>query len=409
MYLYFEKVKHYQNLMIFTLEYLVRFIVPSDIPYNSDDPRKLIHNQLFHKMTNYCRVCGKPIHRITFLKKQKLLKDIIVWQYWILAFDPSKIHICQDCPKYLYKQHTEDFRRRKDGRLPKYRISIVKWDSNADCPFYDQDGQLMRYEIARNRRLNGSLRNINEQLADGELRYPDVNPTQLTEDTNEQLTHGELRELRHPDVNSIQLTVDIKELLNHEDIQYHTMNSIQTTSNDYEESTQLLEGIGLSNRPIRTGMDTSVNKERFLHYNIKENNQCGLRVIDCGEELGLGIQTTQYFMKNDYVATYVGELLNKFDADLKEKEYASSGEDDKCFTHYFRWNEKVWCYDATIDDGTFGRLINHSKRYPNIQAKVAVIGGVPFIYFKAIKDIPSGTELRYDYGDRKADLPWLKQ
>ena len=97
----------------------------------------------------------------------------------------------------------------------------------------------------------------------------------------------------------------------------------------------------------------------------------------------------------------------KDEAAIKELEYESLGE-NKCYTHYFHWNEKVYCYDATDDDGTYGRLINHSKLNPNIISKVEVIHGIPYVYFKALDFIPSGTQLLYDYGDRKAKLGWLQ-
>ena len=144
-----------------------------------------------------------------------------------------------------------------------------------------------------------------------------------------------------------------------------------------------------------------------MHSKIKEDVNEGLKIIDCGKKIGRGIQTTKSFRKSTYVATYVGKLLNKSKAEAKELEYANLGE-DMCYTHYFRWNDRIHCYDATIDDGSFGRLINHSRKRPNILPKVEVINGLPHIYFKAIDDISPGTELRYDYGDRKSPLEWLK-
>ena len=59
----------------------------------------------------------------------------------------------------------------------------------------------------------------------------------------------------------------------------------------------------------------------------------------------------------------------------------------------------------------FGRLINHSKKEPNVVANVVEVNNKPHICFFAIRKITVGEELQYDYGDRGrmsiADNPWL--
>lgn len=70
--------------------------------------------------------------------------------------------------------------------------------------------------------------------------------------------------------------------------------------------------------------------------------------------------------------------------------------------------------DSTEDDGRMGRLINHSLKKDNCIPKVIHnTKGEPFIYFQAKCDIEEGTELLYDYGERKKEtiisLPWLKE
>ena len=68
--------------------------------------------------------------------------------------------------------------------------------------------------------------------------------------------------------------------------------------------------------------------------------------------------------------------------------------------------------DATEDDGTFGRLINHSSNSPNLSLKVLNVNGQPVIVFTAMEEIPAHQELHYNYGEnRKAVLdedPWLR-
>ena len=67
--------------------------------------------------------------------------------------------------------------------------------------------------------------------------------------------------------------------------------------------------------------------------------------------------------------------------------------------------------DATAEDGTLGRLLNHS-RSGNCKTKVHVIKDKPHLIFVMTQDVKAGEELTYDYGDRSKDAleshPWLK-
>lgn len=70
------------------------------------------------------------------------------------------------------------------------------------------------------------------------------------------------------------------------------------------------------------------------------------------------------------------------------------------------------CIDATLDDGSFGRLINHSKRKQNVEGKLKLDNkGTPRIIFFAKSDIELGEELYFDYNDSKSakDIQWLQQ
>lgn len=311
-------------------------------------------------MNCFCRTCGHITPRIPLEKKHETFVAAIIWQWSMLDFgDKSKIQICNSCLKLLKKHHKKDYSRRNDGRQARCRISIAMWDSAKDCPIYNQNGLPMFYKVLPKRRLNRQLRNINEQQANAEAMIPPVNPIHL---------------------------VDISD------------HSLQPTGDT-----------NVSNRQRKSDRSRNKNKENIniLHSKITENIEEGLVIINCGTIIGRGIETSKPFRASEYVATYKGSLLNKVDAELIEIEYANNGE-DMCYTHYFRWNEKVYCYDGTNDDGSFGRLINHSRLNPNIQPKVEIIRDKPYIYFKAINNIPAGTELRYDYGDRKTDLSWLK-
>ena len=83
----------------------------------------------------------------------------------------------------------------------------------------------------------------------------------------------------------------------------------------------------------------------------------------------------------------------------------------KFLTFNFVSQGKQFCIDATVDTGRLGRLLNHSRRHPNLITKVLMVDSSPKLYMVAKDFIFSGTELVYDYGDRdKANIkafPWL--
>jgi histone-lysine N-methyltransferase SETD8 len=72
----------------------------------------------------------------------------------------------------------------------------------------------------------------------------------------------------------------------------------------------------------------------------------------------------------------------------------------------------IFSIDATKDTGRYGRLVNHSKKAPNLVTKVIMNGESPRLILIAKHDIEAGVELVYDYGDRSKKslllFPWLK-
>ena len=68
--------------------------------------------------------------------------------------------------------------------------------------------------------------------------------------------------------------------------------------------------------------------------------------------------------------------------------------------------------DASQDTGRFGRLVNHSISGANTAMKVIPVNKIPRLVLFARRDILSGEEILYDYGDRDPEawevFPWLK-
>ena len=81
---------------------------------------------------------------------------------------------------------------------------------------------------------------------------------------------------------------------------------------------------------------------------------------------------------------------------------------------FYKHDSKKLCIDATAEDSSVGRLINHSIKDANLKMKVVVADrGSPQVVFVASKEIHSENELTYDYGERRKrvvdDNPWLKE
>ena len=95
-----------------------------------------------------------------------------------------------------------------------------------------------------------------------------------------------------------------------------------------------------------------------------------------------------------------------------EMEAQYSHDDSKgCFSYYFVHDGTQWCIDATEETEYMGRLINHSRKNPNLLTKVVEVDHLPHLTLIAKRDLIDGEELLYDYGDKsKKSLkhnPWL--
>jgi len=80
--------------------------------------------------------------------------------------------------------------------------------------------------------------------------------------------------------------------------------------------------------------------------------------------------------------------------------------------HLQNLSDNLFSVDATSEDGTLGRLINHSRTFANLRSQGIEVDETPHLIFYATRDIKPEEELLYDYGDRStASLrvhPWLK-
>ena len=113
----------------------------------------------------------------------------------------------------------------------------------------------------------------------------------------------------------------------------------------------------------------------------------------------------------EFICKYDGKLCSYGVMKKKKKEYEKLGAGS--YILKFKFKEKWWAIDATMEDGSIGRLINHSKKFQNVKPVVGHRNGMPFIYVLAVSDICKDDEILYDYGDNSKDskinFPWLRE
>ena len=318
----------------------------------------------------YCRRCGafgyekKPLKLVVSSQR-----NILQWFYKNYKFDSDTLAICPSCTSWA-KRHQIPYSNRKPGAGPKSVSSIVLWDYKNKCPTLDKDGLPDRTVLPLNRNRDGTFRRKVTQFAA-------INEVNLEESEPETISF--------------------------------------TTHNDQEVILQTpLEKIPSGSRKKiahvpsrRSSRKTSEFKRQELLSNIELANDDGLEIVPEGN-IGRGVRTTQEFKEDEFVCLYKGELISKTEGEQREvQRIADNPEDTVAYVYYFHYQKVDYCIDATNEDGSCGRLINHSSRYPNINVKKYSIAGRPCIYFIARKNIEVGTFLRYDYGDRDPGIWWL--
>lgn len=142
---------------------------------------------------------------------------------------------------------------------------------------------------------------------------------------------------------------------------------------------------------------------------IVNNIQTGVELVQIAQK-GRGIVAKDWFESGDVVLRYCGKVLSHKKGLKKEKklELKNSG---ASFLYFFPCDSNRLCLDATPEDGTYGRLVNHSRLRPNCRARTLKLNGKPVIAIFAIRDIVPGEEVLYDYGEKRKEKieeqPWI--
>lgn len=143
-------------------------------------------------------------------------------------------------------------------------------------------------------------------------------------------------------------------------------------------------------RSFRKGMSLINTKSQVLTLSMLQQRR--KRVYFRKSAIhGYGLYAQEDIESGEFVIEYVGTVIRRSIADVREKEYQREGVGD---SYMFRINTEM-VIDATRRGG-ISRFINHSCD-PNLTAKVISIGGENHIVFYSKKDIRKHAELTYDY------------
>ena len=106
-------------------------------------------------------------------------------------------------------------------------------------------------------------------------------------------------------------------------------------------------------------------------------------------EVGIGVFAGQKIAVCSYVGEYTGEVFEKKSQIIKSLKYYIP------YT-FCNTNQKNYIISAQRK-GNFTRYINHSFE-PNLSLQTVYWRGIPRMVFIAIKEIPEGAQLTFDYG-----------
>ncbi|XP_041833569.1 N-lysine methyltransferase KMT5A-like [Melanotaenia boesemani] len=128
---------------------------------------------------------------------------------------------------------------------------------------------------------------------------------------------------------------------------------------------------------------------------------------------GKGVLPTKHFPKNSILCDYHRELISG--AEGRRRMAARSNQ--MGYSFFFKAGSADLCVDAHDapcschpDMETFGRLLNHSRKNPNVRPVNCLVqfpeGPQHVILFKAMRDLQVNEELLFNYGVREKILWW---
>ncbi|XP_049325733.1 N-lysine methyltransferase KMT5A-A-like [Astyanax mexicanus] len=149
----------------------------------------------------------------------------------------------------------------------------------------------------------------------------------------------------------------------------------------------------------------AAEKDPAILESVVSQTWRGLAIKDFGPGKGLGVVATRPFSKGDIVCDYHGKIITA----EKGRKLMQSMVDEAGYMFFFKAGGRDLCIDAQTfpckchpHADTIGRRMNHSRKNPNVKPMhcTLLVDGEDkdVILFRALKDIPVDTELKFDYG-----------
>eukprot|EP00096_Caligus_rogercresseyi_P001210 TRINITY_DN1190_c0_g1_i3.p1 TRINITY_DN1190_c0_g1~~TRINITY_DN1190_c0_g1_i3.p1 ORF type:complete len:1358 (-),score=455.16 TRINITY_DN1190_c0_g1_i3:220-4293(-) len=154
------------------------------------------------------------------------------------------------------------------------------------------------------------------------------------------------------------------------------------SSFDYKDPPMIFECNDLCNCNVST-----------CHNRVIQHGVTSRMIVFRTENMGWGVRALKDIAKGTFVCEYVGEIISDSEADTREDSYL--------FDLDYREGE-TYCIDANRF-GNIARFINHSCNPSLTPVKVFSDHQdlrFPHIALFANRDIPKGTELGFDYGEK---------
>ncbi|XP_063419434.1 uncharacterized protein LOC134702463 [Mytilus trossulus] len=164
-----------------------------------------------------------------------------------------------------------------------------------------------------------------------------------------------------------------------------------------------------SERITKQGQENEFNPVIDAEFYIrKREDKEGFAVREITPNIGKGVFTSRNFKKGDFLLEYEGELLSSEEGVSRLDEHVASG--IGCYVFFFKNKDEK----KMSIDGTFSRL---KARYvndgigieKNSVMKRIDVEDRPHLALFAVRDINTGEELRYDYGETSKYLPWRRK
>lgn len=156
----------------------------------------------------------------------------------------------------------------------------------------------------------------------------------------------------------------------------------------------------------------------YLYLARQKTPECdvppGFQIKHFGNK-GWGVVTTRDIPEGTSLFEYEGDLITWEEGSQREKVYMEEAR-EKNLAHvdcYMFFIEKGrMCIDATHSK-TIGRLLNHSRKNPNLKPKIDPDSDTHCVRFHSTRNIKAGEELLWDYREEDEEtlnaLPWLRE